>query len=330
MDFLKDAKYRVKAALDNRQATRDVRAASRYDARRFLSYSSSLVPVLDQQNLAARITERYHAVEKGLSLPEPRPGFGIAPVGAVLRLTERYVSRYGKDDVVEAAYGALSAYVAFNQAAGLSNEDIPHFNAIKTALGAETTRSGGTIEITRDEVLEAVKGVDLDFFTARHSTRQFTDAPVSLEDLEFAARAGATAPAVCNREFSQVQVWRNRSDIDRLLAIQGGARGFADGIPCLAMITVSLRNYWDAAERNQAWIDGGLFAMNFMLGLHSRGLGSVPLNWAKPPSKNREMLEAAGLSEDTAIIMLIGIGNLRGNYRVAASPRVQNPLILRD
>lgn len=302
----------------------------RYDARRYLAYSSSHGSHRSRQNLAARITERYHAIEKGLSLPDPRPGFGSAAIESVLRLTDRYIAEYGNDAVIAAAYGALSAYIEFNRAVGLADDEIPHFAEITAALGAESTWSGGTLELTRQEVLDATSGVGIEFFRTRHSTRQFSDSPVSPSDIEFAAAAASTAPAVCNREFSQVHVWKNPSTIQRLLEIQGGARGFADGIPCLAMVTVSFRNYADAAERNQAWIDGGLFAMTFMLGLHARGLGCVPLNWSKTPAKDREMIAAAGLDGATGIVFLIGFGHLREQYRVAASPRVQIPLVSHD
>lgn len=325
-----DLKYKVRSTLINQKATRDVYKAARYDARRFLAYSSSHGPFRDRQNLAAKITEKYHALEKGLSLRHPRPGFGAAKIEALLRLTDRYVSDYGSDAVSEAAYGALAGYLAFNQEAGLSDEDIPYFSEMKEAFGGIATRTGGTIDMTRQSVAEAVNGVGLKFFKTRHSTRQFTKAPVSGDDLEFAAIAAASAPAVCNREFAQVHVWRNPSTIARLLEIQGGAQGFANDIPCLAMITASVRNYWGAGERNQAWIDGGLFAMSFILGLHARALGSVSLNWSKRPEKDREMLRAAELDDSSAIIFLIGIGNLRDHYRVAASPRVQSSLVLRD
>ncbi len=68
-------------------------------------------------------------------------------------------------------------------------------------------------------------------------------------------------------------------------------------------------------------------AMNFMLGLHARGLGAVALNWSKRPKKDQEMLAAAGLAQSDRIIMLIGIGNLAGDYRVAASCRSVDPLV---
>ncbi|XVA01292.1 hypothetical protein ACQ86I_18000 [Prescottella equi] len=62
--------------------------------------------------------------------------------------------------------------------------------------------------------------------------------------------------------------------------------------------------------------------MSFIFGLHAQGLGSVSLNWSKSPETDRRMRSAAAISEDEAIIMLVGFGRLRPEYRVACSPRV--------
>lgn len=306
-----------------------LRRASRYDANRYLKSSSTLGPFQSRENLAAKITERYHAIEKGLSLPSPRPGFGSSVIATILRLCDSYTRDYGEDDVTAAAYGALQSYVLFNRESGLSDSDIPHRARIEAAVDTMTTKLAGlhgTKPMSRAEVLAAAGNTGADFFSTRHSTRVFEDSAVSHDDISFAAAAAATAPAVCNRQFGRVHVWSDAVKIAELLQIQGGARGFADQIHCLAMVTVSLRNYWGAAERNQAWIDGGLFAMNFLLGLHARGLGAVPLNWSKTPELDRQMRVAAELDEATGIVFLIGIGNLKDTYRVAASPRTQVPL----
>ena len=64
--------------------------------------------------------------------------------------------------------------------------------------------------------------------------------------------------------------------------------------------------------------------MNFMLGLHAQGLGTVPLNWSKDPTRDRVLRRALPeLGEHEAIIMFVGFGHLPEEYRVAASPRVR-------
>lgn len=325
----RELKRKVAAWRNGRSSKREVAAAFRYDEKRYLAYSSTTGPFGSRENLAAKITERYHGVEKGLSLPEPRPGFGADLIATLIRLTQRYEREYGEDEITDAAWGALTAYLAANRSYGLADDAIPGAAAIaeRSARRPLSGRPAGTVQLARAEVADAVSGVDLTFFSSRHSTRMFSDDAVADEDIEFAIAAGSTAPAVCNRQFTRVHVWTEPHDIADILAIQGGSRGFGAGIRALAMITVTQRAYWSPAERNQGWIDGGLFAMNFMLGLHARSLGSVPLNWSKVPAKDIEMRARTMLDASESIIMLVGIGHLRESYRVAASPRVQAHLV---
>lgn len=316
-------KASAKRLLVRGQALAGLGRASWYDATRYWSYSSTRGPFATRDNLAAKVTERYHAIEKGLSLPRPRLGFGRERVLALVALTERYERSFGADGVSEAAWRALADYVDFHLAGGVPEVDVAGAAAVarRRATLRPALRGSGAVPVLSEHVHKAVAEVGLDFFTSRRSTRMFAPTPVGVDDIEFAVEAAASAPAVCNRQFAKAHIWRDREKIDELLLIQGGARGFASDVAALAMITVSLRSYWSAAERNQGWIDGGLFAMNFMLGLHARGLGSVPLNWSKTRATDERMRAATGIDPAEAIIMLIGFGNLLPEYRVAASPR---------
>ena len=299
-------------------------SAVAYDARRYLALSSTRSPYVSRENLAAKLIAHYHSIEKGLALPAPRPGFGKTVIPVVVRLVNVYVERYGEDEVTRSACGALRAYLAFNEEQGLTPAEIPVHESIVSLLDAceaHPVGVSGTTKVKRDDVLAAVDHVGLEFFTSRRSTRVFSTEPVTDAELEFAVRAAMSAPAVCNREFGQVTVWRDPVRIGEVLSVQGGANGFGDGIPALAMVTVSQRAYWAEAERNQGWIDGGLFAMAFMHGLHAQGLGSVALNWSKSPATDRRMRQLVGLDEARSIVMFIGFGHLREEYRVAASPR---------
>ncbi|MCL2536232.1 MAG: nitroreductase family protein [Nocardiaceae bacterium] len=302
-----------------------------YDWRRYLRYSSSISAEQSRQNLKAMLTERYHSIEKGMSLPDPRPGFGLKPVGDVVRLLRLYVSAYGTDEFAGVVAKVLAEYVDFNRTAGLADSEIPHLASISdlvTEIGSAHSRAG-TKQVTAAEVLRATESVGLEFFTLRNTVRQFDTAPIGHDELEFAARAARQAPAVCNRQFGRLHVFTDRADIARVLEIQGGARGFAEEIRGLAVVTTNLRSYWDDTQRNQAWVDGGLFAMSFIFGLHAQGIGSVSLNWSKSPATDQRMRAAAGIPEDEAIIMLVGFGKLRSEYRVACSPRVPLDEVLR-
>ena len=296
-----------------------------YDLKRFRQHSSSMDPFGSKQNLASRITESYHNVEKGLSLPTPRPGFGASMIQKLLAYLDRYIVTYGWDELCSASVAALVSYVEFNRGVGLSDEQIPSLVSILSMARRfeGILPPGGVREVEREDVLAAIGDVGIGFFESRSSVRQFADGAVSSTDIEFAARCAQKSPAVCNRQYSRLHVISDPSRIGAALEIQGGARGFSESIPNLAVITTDLRNFWGPGERMQPWTDGGLFAMSFILGLHARGVGSVCLNWSKTPEVDRAFRRVVEIPDQEVIIMLVGFGQLRDSYRVAMSPRVK-------
>ena len=74
-------------------------------------------------------------------------------------------------------------------------------------------------------------------------------------------------------------------------------------------------------ERNQCWIDGGLFAMSLVLGLHAQGLGTCFLNWSKSSPRDRAMRALLKLPPEEVIIVLVAVGHLPDTLEVARSAR---------
>ena len=305
------------------RARYEVSQIAAYDRNRYLRYSSARSPFISRANLAARITASYHGIEKGLSLPDPRDGFGATALRRLFEQLRVYRERFGDDELTFTAIGVISAYLQYHRDRGVPESTLPYYKELNAIVGdcPDLRTNAGVRTVHRSDVEKAVSGVTLDFFTTRSSVRQFADRPVTREQLEFAARAALKSPAVCNRQFGRIRVLVDRAQIDQALAIQGGANGFADNVPALAILTTRLTSYFGAGERTQAWTDGGMFAMSFVLGLHATGLGTVCLNWSKGADKDRELATAFGIDENEVIIMLVGFGALRDRYNVASSLR---------
>src|SRR5690606_4137667 len=72
-------------------------------------------------------------------------------------------------------------------------------------------------------------------------------------------------------------------------------------------LAFELHCFLDPGERNQGWVEGGMFAMTFVLALHARGLASCCLNWAKDPESDQRMHALSGIPRSERIIMLLAI-----------------------
>lgn len=292
-----------------------------YDSFRYFRYSSTFY-YGTRDNLASRITAMYHSVERGLALPQPQPAFGAQNIAYLLEAINEYARIFGVDSSLNPAAGALDAYLKFNK---LHNVEPPNRTAIEQVLcRLEPIRTkegdGGILEVSRDSISRATANVTADFFLKRYSVRQFTDLEVSTKDIEAAITIAQKTPAVCNRQECRVYVVHDKKLMLKMLAIQA-SRGFNNQINKLLVVTNKLTAFYGMGERNQCWIDGGMFAMSLVLGLHAKGLGTCCLNWSKSAPEDRAMRRLLKLPPSEVIIMLVAVGHLPTDLTVARSVR---------
>lgn len=310
-----------------RQVWRDSRAifrlllAYRYDCTTYRS-KSGLLRHRAATVLEARLIKAYHRVEKGLALPVPRPGFGRDAVTEVLGCVDEYTRRFGSNHSTRRALNTLQEYISFNHSVGA---DIgwmgTRLEELAKLQGEGGEGEGGTLLTSRASI-HAAACIDLEsFFAQRYSVRQFSTEIVAPHLIERAVLMAKKTPSVCNRESGSVFVATDSARKHALLALQNGNSGFGDSADRILVITSRLDSFLSVGERNQCWIDGGLFAMSLIYALHSLGLGSCCLNWSVEPAQDRALKAAAGIPEDHVVIMLLAVGHLPEQLRVAQSPR---------
>lgn len=294
-----------------------------YDFGRYVKYSSVFIYDNDEEKLRALITASYHNIEKGLSLPAPRLGFGKTAILNLLHHIDELVALYGARDYLSIPVGVLLEYIGYHKkhkfdVGWLENE----VRRLEISLSFhEKCGSGGTVVINRSAVLNDITAGGEKLFLSRSSCRQYSSDDVSDLVIENAVRIAQKSPVVCNRQSGRVYVFRDRSDIDLILEQHGGARGFGDSVPVLFCLTTDLRNFNGSGERAQGLIDGGLFAMSFVYGLHIQGLGSCCLNWSKGRLQDRKMRDLISLPHYETITMFVAAGYLPAELSVAKSIR---------
>ncbi|WP_195741991.1 nitroreductase family protein [Methylobacillus flagellatus] len=294
-----------------------------YDAKRYIKWSSVISFEKDREKILAVITATYHNIEKGMSLPNPRPLFGRVVIGQLVGSVDNFHLNFGPDPQLDVPINVLARYCQFNRSLGQPDSQLEVIvDRLKKNNQSTLLRinDGGVILRSKAEVLDAISGVKEDFFLMRHSVRQFTKDPIEHSVIEKAVRIAQKSPAVCNRQSGKVRAILNPELIRSTLQIQGGARGFYEEVQALFCITVDLSNF-NGAERYQGWIDGGMFAMSFIYGLHLQGLGSCALNWSKTRKQDIEMRNHLRIPENELIIMFVAAGYLRESFVVPQSYR---------
>jgi nitroreductase len=297
--------------------------AAYYDYRRFVVYSGINKSREHKGEQAARIIMAYHQLEKGLSLSEPRPGFGKEVVYRLLEAIDRFVGPHGFIAPATTAVAVLNRYTEFNERAGVDMDwlkrRIASFNTVSDL--AELSCGGGTIQVRRAELETARQSGFASFFRSRYSVRHFSGGTIPESDLAEAVAIAQKTPSVCNRQAWKVHAYSDPKVMEKLLEIQAGSRGFGHQASLVLVVTCDLSSFVTVAERYQAWIDGGMFSMSLCLAFHSQGYGSCCLNWSKDPGDDVRLRQATTIADGEQIIMMMAVGTLPEEFRVAYSSR---------
>lgn len=266
------------------------------------------------------IFKEYHRIEKGLSLKEPKPGFGQSKVQALLSKINAYEKDPGHSHaVVKAAVGTLLDYRSFNVANGVP---LPWLDLWIDRRAAEVLehaeRDGGVERTTKAEILSKTEMVSEAFFLSRHSIRNFSGGDVPLAVIEKAADIARKTPSVCNRQGPRTHCFMNAS---QALKWQSGNAGFGHLASRALVITSDVQAFSSLGERHQPFVDGGLYAMSIVYALHSLGYGSCMLAWDQTRRKNAAAKAALGIPDNEVIIMMIAVGTLPDELLVANAYR---------
>lgn len=108
--------------------------------------------------------------------------------------------------------------------------------------------------------------------------------------------------------------------VEDVLRIQGGMNGYPKP-PILIAITADVRDCLDFTERNQPFIDGGIFAMTLLLALESLDLAACPLNAMFSKSQDLEMRAALSMAPWEVPVVFISVGAFPDTVRVPKSFR---------
>jgi nitroreductase len=245
-------------------------------------------------------------------------------VKTLISLLEQYSDRYDWDEVSLVALNTLVSYYQFNLERGHENADVySRLTQLKT--GAEETRNkileGGVLPVKRQDIHEAVNLNFRNFVSSRYSIRHFGAEEVPLIIIQEAVLIALKTPSVCNRQTWKVHVFSDEDLKQKVLSYQNGNRGFGHLANKVLIVTSDLSYFLDACERNQGFIDGGLFSMSLIYALHSLGVGTCCLNWATTYKQDIALRQNVAIPNSEVIIMMIAVGSLPESFNVANSAR---------
>jgi nitroreductase len=150
---------------------------------------------------------------------------------------------------------------------------------------------------------------------------------VTDQEISRAVEIAMQSPSVCNRQAARVHQFEDPAVIKAVLDLQGGFSGY-EMPPRLLLVSADLDAFLFATERNQAFVDGGLFMMSLLLGLTEVGLGSCSLNTAMGTKKEAGIRALIDIPDHEVFISFIAVGHYSADVLVPRSKRVAPDMVL--
>ena len=287
-----------------------------YDLVRYVRHSNSLIKrSRDQNRNEALLFFYYHKIEKALAMPNVRQVFGLGYMNKFLDLMEQWLYEVKEFDAV-AFQGGCVALKAYSHHVGDALKEVDpilwdRINRflIKCPAFLNDEVEAGAITISADRLKpeDAWKHFSA-LALSRSSVRNFLEKPISQEEVTAAVHLAQRTPSVCNRQCWRVHVFSTPEDKALVLNYQNGNAGFGHMAANILLVTADLRTFVSSGERNQAFIDGGLYAMSLMYALQARGIASCPLNLGLSFQMDHGLRKAAKIPSHENLIMMIAIG----------------------
>lgn len=310
-----------------------------YDLTRFVKYSNIEYSEFENTDkLIAKIISLYHVVEKGLSLENPRTGFGAPRIEMLVKCISIYSSRVSKPDWdvhVQSAVWVLDEYFKFNQGRDLSIPLLETFLATHSDILKGVEPKGGTKLIDIRSLTLAESPFFDDVITFRSSIRNFGGQSLDLSDIDRAINLAQNSPSTCNRQSARLLRTTDRETIDKLLLLQKGANGFSEGISCVLVVCTDLACYQGDGDRHSGIIDGSLFGMTLIHALTRFRIASIPLNWSKTYLDDMKLRKLINIPPSYNVLFFIGLGSFKEKIRAPISIKnniqdICEDILLRD
>lgn len=279
-------------------------------------------------NLERKMLLLSHALEKGMTFKDKKNGWGKEKCIALCNCIGQYVNIINTlSDVLIYSINVINNYKCDTQASkdkSLEELICRITEKYKELLNSEMS---GVKSISEPHAFD--KELIMDFFNTRSSVRYFSNQEITNQEISDAVSFAKCTPTACNRQSSRIYVFRNKDVINSILDNQLGNQGWCNNANALIVLTGVQSYFGGGYERNQVFIDGGLFAMNLVYGLHLQHIATCFKMYVRSPKHDKLFRDICGIPRNEQPIVLILCGHYCEEKTLStASGRFNTPLVI--
>ena len=323
--FLRE-KNEKNTELDKEKKTEKKGAIERaylYDKDFYISYKRKGIKDKNGNGGRYHIIIKSHTIEKGLSHFDLRP-FGQRKVKIIISLLKKQIKYKDYEKYFSFIIGINSLreykkiYEEHKWTDKLEYKEVSDF--LLNYIKIKEQKTGAYI-LTKEELKNDYNIDYSKFIKSRHSTRNYKNMTLKVEDIEKAIDMAKYSASSCNRQYIKVHYYPKGKMRQNVIDYSLGKGGFyLDGVNTF-IITFDTNALHDAGERNQGYFNAGLFSTNFVNALHSLGIGTcfIEFNNSVKEEKKLKKLNEIPYKERIAVILYAGYYDEKSYFCV--SPR---------
>lgn len=265
----------------------------------------------------------YHIVEKGLTMPEPRPGFGKTVVEGLINSVNKYtgLNLSGTDLEFVQSVSVLKEYLDYHDNISFNLDSDLKLKLQELKSKYKNLDGQKQIRTTKQEYFLEKNATFDKFCKSRYSVRNYIPKEIPLEILYNCIDLAQRSPSFCNRQPNRVHLVKSPEKKQAILQIQNGNRGFGHLAETLIVISSVISTTKDIHERFENHLNGGLFIMTLLNALHYNEIGACSLNWSVSDDKDIKLREIIKIPDNEVVLMIIACGYLPDEFSIASSPR---------
>lgn len=294
-----------------------------FDKKRYEQAAYNLNNNWSLNNLRSKITLHYHSIEKGLSNPNIRLGFGKNAFNGLFFSMDTFIEKgYPiEDDRFQQGITVIQAYIRYHKENNFSVEPIESKLKEYLPYDLNIEATGGYNVIYKVDLKDYKEMNFEELATFRYSIRDF--GPELIDDIEInnAIQIATKTPSVCNRQAHKVYRIKDEKILKIVHQMQGGLTTHGENLNEILLITSNREFMSGPHERNQTYIDGGMFLMSLVYGLTYNNIASCVLNANFMIDKEKAMRSLLNISYAEDLIAFVAIGSFKDENKIAKSPR---------
>ena len=282
-------------------------------------WHSSLID--NERSILAGLIIKSHVLEKGITMPKRRLGFGYDLVRKIIVKCTDAITIYSANHIeIQSALKDLEQYLQIHEENSyILPADIE--KGIRELLKFKHTDTASCFKSTPEELFKKTSDFQ-EYAHSRHSVRWYSDENVEKEVLIKAIELAQTAPSACNRQSTKVYVIESSEKKKQVLKLQNGNRGFGHLANKILLITSDMK-CWSYKHQSMALIDGGIFVQNLLYALHYYRICACTLNAGMAIKERKKLQEIVGFPSSEIPIVFITIGKAPDHFMIAGSQRLK-------